>query len=364
MRIFAGGAVLGLAAVGSLWASSSGFASFGGVMSGARLERARRSPNFRDGKFVNSVPSDLLEPGSFLPGVRRQLFGDELRVPEQPTPIVRRAAADFETAPPLRVTWIGHASTLIEIDGCRVLTDPIWSERASPSTWVGPVRFHPPPIALEELPPIDAVVISHDHYDHLDMATATSLAARGTRFVVPLGIGAHLEAWNIAPDQITDLDWHERAEIRGLTFVALPARHYSGRNPLRADETFWASWAILGPTRRVFFSGDSGYFEEFAKTGETYGPFDVALVKIGASDETWVDIHMRPEDAARTAADVRARLFIPVHWGTFNLGYHAWNEPPMRAIAAAKTASIAIVVPRPGEHVDAAAPPKLIEWWR
>jgi L-ascorbate metabolism protein UlaG (beta-lactamase superfamily) len=344
--------------------SSAGLKSFGGKLSGARLQRAQRSPNFKDGKFVNPVPTDKLEPGTLMAMLREELFGGEERVPKTRIAVVRRAKADFATAPALRATWIGHASTLIEIDGRRVLTDPIWSERASPSTWVGPLRFHPPPLPLAELPAIDVVLISHDHFDHLDMATVKELAARGTRFAVPLGIGAHFDVWGIDPTRVIELDWHERTEIAGLRIIAAPARHYSGRNPLRGDETLWASWVIVGPTRRAFFSGDSGYFDGFAATGAKHGPFDIAIVKIGASHWTWADIHMQPEDAVRTALDVRARLLMPVHWGTFNLAVHAWNEPASRVVAAAKKANLPLVIPRPGELVNAAEPPSLVEWWR
>jgi hypothetical protein len=257
-------------------ASSSWFASFGGRPTGARLLRMRRSPHFADGKFVNLVPTQKLERGTSWEMLRHQLFGREKRAPDRPIPVVPHGAADY-AAPPasgLRATWIGHASTLLEIDGRRVLTDPIWSERCSPFTLVGPKRFHPPPVALADLPPIDAVVISHDHFDHLDMATVQALAARGARFAVPLGVGAHLERWGVAADRVAELDWGESVQIAGLTLTATPARHYSGRNPLRADATLWASWAIRGPVHRVFFSGDSGYFAGFKEIGAAHGPFD------------------------------------------------------------------------------------------
>jgi L-ascorbate metabolism protein UlaG (beta-lactamase superfamily) len=345
--------------------STSGLKSFGGHLTGARLERARRSPDFADGKFHNRVPSQMLAPGSFFPMLRHQLFGDEERVPRRPLPVVVRHAADYAAAPAsgLRATWIGHASTLVEIDGRRVLTDPIWSDRCSPSTWVGPRRFHPPPLALAELPSIDVVVISHDHFDHLDMATIEELASRGTHFAVPLGIGAHLEAWGVRPEQIAELEWNETVDLAGLAVTATPARHYSGRNPWRRDETLWASWVVKGPAHRFFFSGDSGYFDELKSIGAAHGPFDVALVKIGASDPTWVDIHMAPEDAVRTSLDVRAGVLLPVHWGTFNLAFHAWNEPPERAVAAAESAGVKIVVPRPGEFVEPLSPAPLERWW-
>jgi len=346
--------------------STSWFASFGGKVEGARLERARHSPNFRDGKFVNPLPTRMLVPGTFLDMVRHQLFGKEQRVPPSPPPVVRHAGADYATPPSsgLRATWIGHASTLVEIDGYRVLTDPIWSDRASPSTMVGPQRFHPPPLPIGDLPAIDAVIVSHDHYDHLDMATVRALAARGSRFVVPLGVGAHLEVWGVPADHVSELDWGESARVGGLTLTATPARHYSGRNPLRRDGTLWSSWVVVGPSHRFFFSGDSGYFDAFSTIGATYGPFDLALVKVGACDVTWQDIHMSPAEAVKVAQDVGSRLLLPVHWGTFNLAFHAWNAPADEALEAATASGVPIVVPRPGEWVDPAHPQPVETWWR
>jgi L-ascorbate metabolism protein UlaG (beta-lactamase superfamily) len=297
--------------------------------------------------------------------LRRQLFGREQRKPVTAIPVVSRSAADYAHQPAsgLRATWIGWASVLLEVDGAIVLTDPIWSERCSPSTLVGPKRFHAPPIALDQLPRIDAVVISHDHYDHLDMPTVRTLASRGTHFFVPLGIGAHLERWGVAGSQIHEMDWNDSASFRGLTLTATPARHYSGRNPLHQRETLWASWVITGPRHRVFFSGDTGYSAAFKKIGAEHGPFDLALIKIGASDPTWSTIHMTPEEAVQVAIDVRAKVMLPVHWATFNLAFHSWRDPADRAVAAAAQKGVRLVVPRPGEFVDPSAPATPDGWW-
>jgi L-ascorbate metabolism protein UlaG (beta-lactamase superfamily) len=340
--------------------------SFGGRLEGPRLERARRSPQFDGQQFVNPIPTHKLLPGTFWEMTRHQLFGGEERVPRRPLPVVARAASDYGSPPPsgLRATWIGHASTLVELDGFRVLTDPIWSERCSPSTLVGPRRFHPPPIALADLPAIDAVVISHDHYDHLDMGTVQVLAARGTRFAVPLGVGAHLEAWGVPAAQVAELDWGESLRLGELTLTATPARHYSGRNPLHADEALWASWVLAGPRHRVFFSGDSGFFEGFRAIGAAHGPFDLTLIKIGACDRTWQEIHMSPGEAVQAHRDLGGRLLLPVHWGTFNLAFHAWNAPAEEVLAAAGDDGVALVVPRPGELVEPGLPPPLEAWWR
>jgi L-ascorbate metabolism protein UlaG (beta-lactamase superfamily) len=339
---------------------------FGAAPSGERRARVERSKHYANGAFRNLEPTHKLQPGTFGEMVRHSLFGDEQREPPRAPKVVRRRAADYTSAPAsgLRATWIGHATVLLEIDGARVLVDPIFSERCSPFSFAGPRRFAPPPIALAELPQIHAVVISHDHYDHLDMATIQALSARGARFAVPLGIGAHLQRWGVPVDRISDLDWYEHVELHGLRLTATPARHYSGRGLLGGDGTLWASWVIAGARHRVFFSGDTGYSREFARIGRQFGPFDLTLIKIGASDPTWQEIHMSPEEAVRTHRDVRGELLLPIHWGTFNLGNHAWNEPADRAVAAARAAGVRIAVPRPGAWVEPAAPPPLAAWWR
>ena len=345
--------------------STSWLESLGGRVEGARLARAQRSRQWVDGAFRNREPRGTART-STREMLRRQFFGDEQRAPAAPVPVVNRTTADYATPPSsgLRATWMGWSTVLVEIDGVKVLTDPVWSQRCSPSTLIGPKRFHAPPIALDALPPIDAVVISHDHYDHLDMPVVRALAVRGTHFVVPLGIGAHLERWGTPAAQIHELDWNESFPLRGLLFTATPARHYSGRNPLRKNETLWATWVVKGPRNRFFFSGDSGYTDQFKSIGTAHGPFDLTLIKIGASDPTWAEIHMTPEEAVQTHRDVRGRLMLPVHWATFNLAFHAWREPPERAIAAARKTGANVIVPRLGAFVEPhAAPPAQDAWW-
>ncbi len=358
-------ALLVTVAVLFLIRSTSWLATLGGRLEGDRLQRAKAHPNFSDGKFRN-VPESKMMEGSTSEMLKRQFFGKEKRTPSQPVPVVHRTAADYATAPPsgLRATWMGWATVLIEIDGRRVLTDPIWSDRCSPSTMVGPKRLHEPPIALDDLPPIDAVVISHDHYDHLDMKTIQALASRGTMFYVPLGVGAHLEHWNVPAAQIHDLGWNESRDIGGLTITATPSRHYSGRNPLHNNETLWASWVIKGAAHRIYYSGDTGYFEGFKTIGAQHGPFDLTIMKIGAYDRSWRDIHFEPEAAIQAHRDLRGRVMLPVHWATINLAIHEWPEPADRAIAAATAANATLVIPRPGQPIDPASPPPVEGWWK
>ena len=345
--------------------STRWLATLGGRVTGARLDRVRRSPEYRDGKFHNPQPTHMLT-GSYREMLRHQLFGGEPREPGGVIPVVNHMRSDYAKPPAsgLRATWIGWASVLVEIDGRIVLTDPVWSERCSPSTLVGPKRFHAPPMPLEELPRVDLVVISHDHYDHLDMPTVQFLAARGTHFAVPVGVGAHLERWGVRDSQIHELDWNESFRLYDITVIATPARHYSGRNPLHGNETLWSSWVIRGPRHRVFFSGDSGYSTSFSDIGAHYGPFDLTLIKIGASDLIWFEIHMTPEEAVQAHRDLRGLVMIPVHWCTFNLAFHAWSDPADRAFSAAAKNGVQIVIPEPGEFVEpAASRPKQRVWW-
>jgi L-ascorbate metabolism protein UlaG (beta-lactamase superfamily) len=338
---------------------------FGGQMSGERLARAQANPQFHDGKFANPLP-----PAPYTwPYVRDllagQFGGDEEREPRVALPLVKVAPVNLQTvAPGLRAFWIGHASVYIEIDGLRLLVDPVFSDHASPFAF-GPKRFHPPPIALAELPKIDAVLITHDHYDHLDMRTVQHLAQQGTLFLVPLGIGAHLERWGVAPAQIRDLEWNQAHALGNVRIVSTPARHYSGRRLGGNNSTLWTSWVVLGARHRFYVSGDTGYSEHFARIGEQHGPFDLAFVKIGAygPGAPWLDIHMSAEDAVRAAKELRAKRMFPVHWATFNLAFHAWDEPIRRTLAAARPLRVDVLTPRLGEMVDADAPFASMPWW-
>jgi L-ascorbate metabolism protein UlaG (beta-lactamase superfamily) len=296
-----------------------------------------------------------------------QFFGGESREPTSPPPVLRIAPEslkDPRPTPGLRAFWIGHASVFIEIDGQRLLVDPIFSEYASPFDF-GPRRFHPAPIALADLPPIDAVLITHDHYDHLDMRSIQQLARRGTRFFVPLGIGAHLQAWGVAAAQVHELEWWKEEALKGLRIVSTPSRHYSGRGLTDRNATLWTSWSVIGARHRFYVSGDTGYSDHFRTIADRFGPFDLSFIKIGAygPGAPWLDIHMSPEDAVRAHRELRARRLFPVHWGTFNLAFHAWDEPIRRTLAAARTSQVEVLTPRVGEIIDADLAFASNPWW-
>ncbi|WP_370942851.1 MBL fold metallo-hydrolase [Amycolatopsis sp. cg5] len=356
--------VAALGVAGAAWALKDLPAAFGAKATGARADRMRRSPQYADGTFHNTAPRREMPASTYREIFREMFFGEtrKQRKPAGEIPIVRDALPP--RAEGLHLTWFGHASTLVELDGARVLLDPVWGERVSPAAFAGPKRLHEPPLPIESLGRIDAVVISHDHYDHLDMPTVRTLLRTQTApFLVPLGIGAHLERWGVPATRIIELDWNEEATVAGVRFVATPAQHFSGRG-LSNDGTLWTSWALIGPEHRVFYTGDSGYFDGYAKIGEQHGPFDAALIQIGAYAPTWPDIHMTPEEGVATHLDVRARLLIPVHWATFTLAMHPWTEPADRVWREAKAHDVELAIPRPGERVDVSAPPAVAPWWQ
>jgi L-ascorbate metabolism protein UlaG (beta-lactamase superfamily) len=358
----AGGVAASLAAAGAAWAVREVPAAIGALPSGARAERMRRSPQFRDGKFRNPVPGRTLPPGSARKTLLEMMRGEQRRTPSLPIPL--RTPTGGSVHDGLRITWYGHASTLVELEGRRLLLDPLWSERCSPSRLVGPRRLHPPPVALNEVPELDAIVISHDHYDHLDMPTVLALAQdQSAPFFVPLGVGAHLDRWGVPSARIVELDWDESATVSGIRLTATAARHFSGRG-LRRDDTLWSSWVIAGASRRVFYTGDTGYFGAFKQIGAEHGPFDASLIQIGAYGDAWPDIHMTPEDAVSAHVDVGGGLLIPVHWCTYVLSLHAWSEPADRLWREAKAREVALAVPRPGERIDVDHAPEVDGWWQ
>ena len=338
--------------------------AFGAAPEGERLARVERSPHYADGQFRNALPT--AEDGFSL-DVMVEFFagGSDHRQPDEAVPVASRTAADFAERPDgLRVTWFGHSTLLVEVEGARVLVDPVWGDRASPSSWFGAPRFVAPPLALADLPDVDAVAISHDHYDHLDMVTVRALAGRVPRWLVPLGVGAHLEAWGVSPEAITELDWWGEAEVAGVTLTSTPARHFSGRF-LTRDGTLWTGWAVVGDSARVWYSGDTALTPEFAEVGRRLGPFDLTLVESGAYDAAWSDVHLGPEQAVaahRLVQGGTGGLLVPVHWGTFDLALHGWTEPAERVRQAAQAAGVAVAFPRPGESVTPDAYPDE-PWW-
>ena len=334
---------------------------------GERLERMKQSPQWSDEDDIFTNELERID-GSWIEMTTKFFFGgSDYREPETP-PKAERLHAEALSALPasgLRVTWFGHSTMLIELDGVRTLVDPIWSERASPFTWAGPKRFYAPPLALEALPPIDAVVISHDHYDHLDSETVKALGKRDLVWLMPLGVGAHLESWGIPPNRIIELDWWESHQVKGVTLTATPSRHFSGRAVTFMDQnaTLWAGWSWTGPTHRLFYSGDTALHPDFSEIGERLGPFDITMMESGAYNALWGDVHLGPEQAVIAHQLVRGRVLMPVHWGLFDLALHGWTEPAERILKAAEALDVEVAMIRPGSSYDIAQPPRVERWW-
>lgn len=337
-----------------------GWKAFGHRAEGARLERMKKSPQWLDGAFENPQPLRNKAWGSLA-----AMFESAEKSPSAPMPVVQLDAKVLETLPAtgLRITWLGHSTSLIELDGKRFLTDPIWSERSSPLSFIGPTRWYEPLIALEALPPIDAVLISHDHFDHLDYRTIVRMKDWKTTFIVPLGVGAHLEYWGVPPEHIVELDWWEPTPVGDLQVVCTPARHASGRSVWDKDAKLWAGYAVRGPKHRVYYSGDTGLFPAMDEIGRQLGPFDATLIETGQYNQAWPDWHIGPEQAVIAHEKVKGKVMFPIHWGLFQLASHGWTEPVERAVAEAHKRGVAIVTPRPGEGVEPEAPNKTSRWW-
>ncbi|MFT3847614.1 MAG: MBL fold metallo-hydrolase [Propionivibrio sp.] len=272
--------------------------------------------------------------------------------PEESVPVVALTRAELIAAPDNTLFRLGHSTVLLKLHGEFWLTDPVFSERASPFSRLGPKRFHAPPISIDELPPIKAVILSHDHYDHLDYAAILQLAPKVEHFVAPLGVGDRLLDWGVPAAKVRQFDWWQETTIAGVRLVATPAQHFSGRSLLDANSTLWSSWVIIAGDVRVFFSGDSGYFDGFRQIGERFGPFDLTLIETGAYDKNWPAIHMQPEESLQAHLDLRGRRMLPIHNGTFDLAMHAWYEPLERIAALTTAGDVPLSAPRMGEAVS------------
>jgi L-ascorbate metabolism protein UlaG (beta-lactamase superfamily) len=322
------------------------------------------SPQHRDGKFRNVVPRQ--SPG-FLKtlGIAWRVLTSkpDTTVPRAPIPVQALSAAALADAPDASLFRLGHSTLLLKLAGEFWLTDPVFSERASPVQWAGPKRFHAPPIDIAELPPIKGVILSHDHFDHLDHDAILQLAPKVEVFVTPLGVGDRLIAWGIDAAKVRQLDWWQQTAVQGVQLVATPAQHFSGRSLRDGDSTLWASWVIVAGDLRLFFSGDTGYHADFKTIGDRLGPFDVTLLETGAYDAQWPEVHMQPEETLQAHLDLRGRWLMPVHNGTFDLAMHPWHEPFDRILDLAAAHGVRLATPSMGERLSLAAPHPGQRWW-
>lgn len=325
----------------------------------------QRSAQFHDGKFQNPVAMQKQTLSQLIRiGWTFTFSKPAYTVPRQVIPVRALSRSELLSAPDKTLYRLGHSTVLIKFAGEFYLTDPVFSERASPVQWAGPTRFHEVPIRIEDLPPIKAVILSHDHYDHLDRATILALAKKTGFFLAPLGVGDRLIDWGVNKGKVRQFDWWQEYELDGVVFVATPAQHLSGRGVTDGNATLWSSWVIMHGGVRLFFSGDTGYFPGFKEIGARYGPFDFALLETGAYDTQWGDIHMQPEETIQAFLDLDSAWLMPVHNGTFDLGLHPWQEPFERITALAALHGIAITTPEMGEPLDLQHPHVGRHWWQ
>ncbi|HEV2353727.1 MAG TPA: MBL fold metallo-hydrolase [Puia sp.] len=340
------------------------FPVIGKAPAGARLERIRHSPNFAGGRFRNLVPTEVILKGtSFLKMMREYRKRPANTAPEARLPSVR---TDLSALPDLGawVVWFGHSSYMMKVEGVTILVDPVFSGNASPVSFMAKAFPGTDVYGVDDMPRIDILLLTHDHYDHLDYPTIKILATRAGKVVTSLGVGAHLEFWGTAADKITELDWWEHWELPGggLILTAAPARHFSGRTFRRAG-TLWSSFVLKASGHTLYLGGDSGYEKHFRDIGARFGPFALAILECGQYGKNWPYIHMIPEETVQAAIDLKAAALMPVHWGKFTLALHAWNEPPQKVIVAAENNRLPVAMPMIGQPVRIGGPYPNEPWW-
>lgn len=291
------------------------------------------------------------------------LFERGARFPASILPEVKPDFAEFlKPSDRLKVIWFGHSTFLLNFSGKIILVDPVFSGNAAPFSFLVK-RFQPAVAKLEDLPKIDYIVISHDHYDHLDMMTMKFFAAKENHFLTPLGVGSHLRRWGIDAKRITELDWWQDAKMDGVEFIATPAQHFSGRGMFDERKTLWASWVIRNSSHNIYFSGDSGYDTHFKAIGDKYGPFDLAFIENGQYYHKWRPVHVFPEESVQAYFDLKAKRFLPVHWGMFVLSLHSWREPIDTLLKLSREKGVNLITPKIGELISIDEAYRSTEWW-
>lgn len=335
----------------------------GQVPKGSDLERIRKSDHYDKGRFTNPIATSTGDVWGALKEMPKMLF-DDTKNPHRPLPVAFADDALGKADSLTHITWFGHSAFLLELQGQRILIDPMFGDVASPVPF-GTKRFpYQRKIPWEELRDIDVVLISHDHYDHLDYPSITRLKDEVKHFITPLGVGSHLKSWGVAAENITEMDWWQSTEMNGIAYTATPSRHFSGRGLTDRDATQWAGWALQADGQKIYFSGDSGYGPHFREIGEKLGPFDFAMMECGQYNTVWSDIHMMPEETVQAAKDVKARTTMPIHWGAFRLAPHGWTESVERFTEAAHKDQLPYILPEIGERLQIGRDFPKKEWWR
>lgn len=327
---------------------------FGGKSSQEKINEFKKSPNFRHNKFINQIPtSTSMNMKTLFTVLRDFIKGNPRRSPDKKIPIVSIDPSSLEDQEHTKVMWLGHSTILLVMDGKKILLDPMFSNSASPFPIFPAKRFNEKlPIEIEALPHIDIVLLSHDHYDHLDYVSIQKLKGKVSQFCVPLGVGSHLEKWGIEQERITELDWWQETEVLGLRLVTTPTRHFSGRSLFDRNTTLWCSWVLIGKQSKIYCSGDGGYGPHFKEIGEKYGPFPLTLMECGQYDPRWSAIHMMPEETVQAHIDLQGKRMLPIHWAAFSLAIHDWKDSIERVTRRAKEKNIEITTPRIGEPVN------------
>lgn len=323
-----------------------------------------QSAQFDGKRFRNSRPRQSLSVADYS-RMMWDFFFNKPRdtVPDHALPLKIIDAHALSAAADNTVFRLGHSSLLLKLTGKYWLVDPVFSERASPFKRFGPRRFQPAPIGLRDLPPLEGIIISHDHYDHLDHQTVIALKDRVTYFLAPLGVGDLLVKWGVAAEKITQLDWWQSHDIGDIHFVATPSQHFSGRGLFDSNKRLWCSWTLITPELRLFLGGDSGYFDGFKEIGRKYGPFDAAFLENGAYDRRWADIHMLPVDTLNAFSDLKAKWLFPIHNAAFDLAFHPWDDPFRQMVKLAAQGNVALCLPMLGQGIDLLQPQPQPAWW-
>ncbi len=337
---------------------------FGKAASKVQQEEYAKTSHFKKGRFSYQIPTTVGAPDwdgfkKMIKGNPRGKPGKAFQIKKLDPKLVFTPSSDNQ------FIWFGHSTFLLKMDGKNILLDPMFGGTSGPFSWLGPKRYYNEfPLDIEQMPFIDAVIISHDHYDHLDYGSIQKLKGKVGHFYVPLGVANHLLHWGIAEDKISEFDWWDETSLDGIKLVCAPARHFSGRRVFDRNTTLWCSWIIKGKEKNIYFSGDSGYGPHFKKIGDKFGPFDIALMECGQYNLNWHLIHLLPEETVQATVEVSAKVVMPIHWGAFTLAMHDWDEPPIRLLKKAAELNVLVSTPHIGEIVDLDKPEAFQrDWW-
>lgn len=346
-----------------------GCSSFGSRPSAGHIKSFESSKQYnkKSGVFENRRPNliaEMKKKNMNFKTIKDWFTGGIDTNPSEKLPELKPDLKEFlKESNKLKIIWFGHSTFLLNMDGKIVLFDPVFGKSAAPFDFIVK-RFQAPVLSLEELPEIDYIVISHDHYDHLDMKSIKFFKNSKTMFLVPLGVGSYLRGWGVNKNQIIEKDWWEVEERSGVRFIATPAQHFSGRDGIHDNSTLWASWVLQSENHNVYFSGDSGYDTHFKEIGKRFGPFDIAFIESGQYNENWKEVHMLPEESIQSFKDLGAKKLFPVHWGMFQLALHSWYDPIEQMDSLAMENDISLVAPMIGEVIKLGDEMKHSGWWK